>query len=196
MQLFLVYFLLGGGKENTHELANDEIRAFCRKYKAPWIKSLFHDVRLWWGIRAVYDETCMNCECSAAHARIVVAAHMWTLRNLYVELSCTQLLYTIRFQASLGNVETTWIRYIGIFYQWNNAGDEISVKNLFLFRQFQPRSNQMTEDMQCAAYREWFSKGRLSGLLEDCIAPRTALDRTQIRAWEVKYLMVTLGDKP
>ena len=54
----------------------------------------------------------------------------------------------------------------------------------------------MTEDMRCAAYREWFSKGRLSELLEDCIVPRTASDRTQIRAWEVKYLMVTLGDKP
>ena len=105
---------------------------------AHWIKSLFYNSISWWGIWAVYDETCMNCECSAAHARVVAAAHMRTLRNLYVELSCTQLLFTIRFQTCLGNVETTRIRYIGIFYQWNNSGDEISVKNLFLFRQFQP----------------------------------------------------------
>ena len=129
-----VLFSSRGGKENKHELANDEIRAFCRKYKAPWIKSLFHDVRLWWGIRAVYDETCMNCECSAAHARVVAAAHMRTPRNLYVELSCTQLLFTIRFQTCLGNVETTRIKYIGIFYHWNNSGNEILAKNLFLFQ--------------------------------------------------------------
>ena len=69
------------------------------------------------GIKAVYDETCMNCECSAAHARVVAAAHMWTLRNLYVELSWPHLLYTIRFQTSLGHVETTRIKYIRIFYQ-------------------------------------------------------------------------------
>ena len=86
------------------------------------------------GIRAVYDETCMNCECSAAHARVVAAAHMWTLRNSYVELSWPHLLYTIRFQTSLGHVETTRIKYIRIFYQWNNSGDEVLAKNLFLFQ--------------------------------------------------------------
>lgn len=118
-----VLFSSWGGKENKHELANDEIRASCRKYKAPWIKSgLF------------YDETCMNCECSAAHARVVAAAHMRTLRNLYVELSCTQLLFTIRFQTCLGNVETTRMKYIGVFYHWNNSGNEILAKNLFLFQ--------------------------------------------------------------
>ena len=54
--------------------------------------------------------------------------------NLYVELSCTQLLFTIRFQTCLGNVETTRIKYIGIFYHWNNSGNEILAKNLFLFQ--------------------------------------------------------------
>ena len=136
MQLFLLYlFFFLAGKKNKYELANNEIRAFWGKYKAPWIKSLFHDLISWLGIRAFYDETCMNCECSAAHARVVAAAHMWTLRNLYVELSCIiQLLFTIRFQTSLGNVETTRIKYIGIFYHWNISGDEILAKNLFLFQ--------------------------------------------------------------
>ena len=51
--------------------------------------------------------------------------------------------------------------------------------------------------MRCAAYRERFSKGGLSGLVEDSNVPRTASDRTQmLRAWEVNYLMITLGNKP
>ena len=62
---------------------------------------------------------------------------------------------------------------------------------------FNPGQIKRQEDMRYAAYREWFSKGRLSGLLEDSIVPRTASDRTQmLRAWEVNYLMITLGNKP
>ena len=113
----------------------------------------------------------MKCECSAAHARVVAAAPMWTLRNF------------TRFQTNVGNVETTRIEYIGIFYQRNNSLDEILAKDLFPFSDsFNPGLIKRQKTCDVLLIANGLAREDLQDCWGDFIVPRTALDRPRYRA--------------